>query len=134
MTEQARTYPRMYPGPQTKPQILTLDKHRTQERFLSTSKRLTNRLKMTKVSSNSQVKPQNYDPVLSKFYEHYGIIIPHPLQNGEEDTVLRGSSNNIPLLTKNVRPNKRPTSKNFFKSENRGACNLKWQPIGKQCL
>ena len=81
--------------------------------FLITNRKFTNRFKITKVISSSQVKPQNYDPVLSKFYEYLGIIIPHPLQNGEENTVLRGYSHYIPLLTKNVRPNKRPTSKNF---------------------
>ena len=63
--------------------------------------------------SNSQVKPQNYDPVLSKFYEYFGIIIPHPLQNGEENTVLKGYSNNIPLLTKNVRPKQEANLQKF---------------------
>ena len=66
--------------------ILTLDKHRTQERFLSTSKRLTNRLRMTKVSSNSQVKPQNYDPVLSKFYESCDTNIAPPRMGREHCT------------------------------------------------
>ena len=63
--------------------------------------------------SNSQVKPQDYDPVLSKFYENFGIIIPHPPQNREENTVLRGYSNNIPLLTKNVRPKQEANLQKF---------------------
>ena len=68
------------------------DKHKTQERSLSIKS--TNRLKITKVLSNSQVKPQNYDPVLSKFYAYFWIIslprIPPPSPKGEENTVLRG--------------------------------------------
>ena len=80
------------------------DKHKTQERSLSiTNRKFTNRLKITKVLSNSQVKPQDYDPVLSKF------CAPSPKR--EENTVLRGYFHYIPLLTLNVRPNKRPTSK-----------------------
>ena len=92
--------------------------------FLITNRKFTNRFKITKVLSNSQVKPQNYDPVLSKFYEYFGIIIPHPPQNREENTVLRGYSHYIPLLAKNVRPKQEAYLKNF-KTENRGACNLK---------
>ena len=70
------------------------DKHKTQERSLSiTNRKFTNRLKITKVLSNSQVKPQNYDPVLSKFYAYFWIMtlprIPPTLSKGEENTVFK---------------------------------------------
>ena len=59
------------------------DKHKTQERSLSiTNRKFTNRLKITKVLSNSQVKPQDYDPVLSKFCAYFRDNNPHPLQKG----------------------------------------------------